>query len=81
MFFVTEYYWVLPVIVTCAFEAYDWPTSLLVSYYINPEVTDYYVCGFVPLWLCGFVALWLFGFLALWFSNVAYPVRTYGTVY
>ncbi len=23
--------------------------------YINPEVTDYYVCWFVGLWLCGFV--------------------------
>ena len=23
---------------------------LFVTYYINPEVTDYYVCGFVALW-------------------------------
>ena len=44
--------------------------------HINREVTDYYVCGFVALWLCGF----RFSIFDFRFSNVAYPVRTYGTV-
>ena len=37
-------------------------------YYINPEVTYYYVCGFVSL--CALNTA----------KNVAYPVRAYGTV-
>ena len=44
-----------------------------ISYYINPEVTDYYVC----LLVCWFVALCALNTA----KNVAYPVRAYGTVY
>ena len=42
------------------------------SYYINPEVTDYYVCGFVALCLCVCALNTA--------KKVAYPVRAYGTV-
>ena len=47
--------------------------NIYISYYINPEVTDYYVC----LLVCWFVALCALNTA----KNVAYPVRVrYGVL-